>query len=510
MADFEPTIGLEVHAELKTKTKMFCACRNDPSEQHPNVNICPICMGHPGTLPVPNKEAVRLVQLVGAAFDCELAEFSKFDRKNYFYPDLPKGYQISQYDLPFCRSGTLTLSNGTAVRIHRIHLEEDTGRLSHPEGKDYSVVDFNRAGVPLMELVTEPDLSSAEDVELFARELKQILRYVGASDANMEKGEMRVEVNISLREMRGNTSFDGAQDKQNAPRKHAEEGEEKLGTKVEVKNLNSIRSARMAVAYEIDRQSKLLQESKEVAQETRGWHDDRQETFSQRTKEEAHDYRYFPEPDIPPLRFTQDELVRIRAEVPELPQARRERFAKEYGPSGEEIETMVADRAMGDYFEKSASELKAWLKAEGAEMSSEKTIGLAANYLLSDVRGILQEHASSIDDIETITPENFAELITLVAKKEITSRTAKDVLRKMYETGGDPSDIIEREGLRQVSDEGEIEKVVKQVIEENEEAVEDYRGGKEAALKFLVGKVMAATKGKANPQVAEKLLQKQL
>ena len=503
MSNYEAVIGLEIHAELKTRTKMFCVCLNDPDEKHPNVNICPICMGHPGTLPNPNKEAIALTQRVGAALGCALARTSKFDRKSYFYPDLPKGYQISQFDMPFCGKGALKLQNGKTIGITRIHLEEDSARSAHPEGKDYSSIDFNRAGRPLMELVTEPELRTAEDVELFAQELQRILRYVGASDANMEKGEMRVEVNLSLR-----------------PEPSAE-----MGTKVEVKNLNSVRSAKLAVAYEIKRQGDVLDDGNKVVQETRGWHDTNQRTFSQRKKEEAHDYRYFPEPDIPPFTFEPSAIEQIERGLPELPAQRRERFRAEYGLTDEEIGVFVDDKAMGEYYEAAVSELLAWAKAgesgrgtvpseargglspRGTHPDPERLKKLAANYLLSDLRGILLEKGASVTDLK-ITPEDFAELVKLVAEDKITSRVAKDVLQEMFSTGQDPSEIVEEKGLSQVVDEGELEGVANQVIADNTKAAADFKEGKEEALKFLIGKMMAITKGKANPKLAADLLRK--
>ncbi|OHA48250.1 MAG: glutaminyl-tRNA synthase (glutamine-hydrolyzing) subunit B [Candidatus Terrybacteria bacterium RIFCSPHIGHO2_01_FULL_58_15] len=514
---YEAVIGLEIHSELKTRTKMFCACRNDSNEHHPNVNVCPICLGHPGTLPVPNREAIRLTQRVGAALGSELARYSKFDRKNYFYPDLPKGYQISQYDLPFCSGGSLALENGHTVRITRIHLEEDTGTLAHPPAADYSSVDFNRAGVPLMELVTEPDLRSAEDVALFAEELQRILRYVRASDANMEKGEMRVEVNISLRLVSGsgprgatprnpdpepNQSSDS---RSTGPNEH----DAPLGTKVEIKNLNSIRSARLAVAYEIERQQQLLERGDKVSQETRGWHDGKEQTFSQRSKEEAHDYRYFPEPDIPPLRFTEEEISEIHAEVPELPQARRQRFAQEFGLTPQETALLVDDKQIGEYYEATVSELREWVSSEGGKQDPVRLTRLAANYLLSDLRGLLVEHGGTVGDL-LIKPEDFAELMKILAQGKVTSRAAKDILRQMFGTGRDPSELIEEHGLAQLSDEGEIAEIAGRVIAENPKAIADYQSGKEAVLSFLVGKVMAASRGRANPERAKGALLKAL
>src|SRR3990167_1819131 len=308
-----PTIGLEIHAELKTQSKMFCSCKNDPAEQHPNINVCPICLAHPGTLPVANKDAINKVIRVGLALGCTISEHSKFDRKNYFYPDLPKGYQISQYDMPFCKGGKLTVGEKD-IYITRVHLEEDTGRLAHPVGAEYSLVDFNRAGVPLMELVTEPDITSSQEASAFAQELQLILRYLGASDADMEKGQMRVEANISVRP----------------------QGQKKLGTKMEVKNLNSFRAVEGAIEYEIQRQTGALEQGDNIIQETRGWDDVKGTTYSQREKESAHDYRYFPEPDLPPFQFSKKEIESLEAQLPEFPQQRRKRLLEEYGLSGKE------------------------------------------------------------------------------------------------------------------------------------------------------------------------------
>ncbi|MFH1575831.1 MAG: Asp-tRNA(Asn)/Glu-tRNA(Gln) amidotransferase subunit GatB, partial [Candidatus Nealsonbacteria bacterium] len=345
MMNYQPTIGLEIHVELRTKSKMFCSCLNNPDEKHPNINICPICLGHPGTLPVINEEAVKKVIKTGLALNSRIPEHSKFDRKNYFYPDLPKGYQISQYDAPICQGGWLevrppditilggrTSPNRKKINITRVHLEEDTGRLIHPKGTEYSLVDFNRAGVPLMELVTEPDITSAKEAKAFAEELRLILRYLRVSHADMEKGEMRVEVNISLKN-----------------------GKE-LGTKVEIKNLNSFRSVEYGIDYEIARQGKLLDAGKKVVQETRGWDAAKEVTVSQRIKESAHDYRYFPEPDLPPLQFEAEDIKKIKGEIPELPQLRRERFKEEYGLGFEETEMFVQNKELGEYFEKVVSE----------------------------------------------------------------------------------------------------------------------------------------------------------
>jgi aspartyl-tRNA(Asn)/glutamyl-tRNA(Gln) amidotransferase subunit B len=494
--DLKPTIGLEIHVHLKTKSKMFCDSPNNPDETRPNINVCPVCMGHPGVLPVINQEAVEKTIKAGLALNCEIAKFSKFDRKNYFYPDLPKGYQISQYDLPFCENGYLELNN-KKIRIRRIHLEEDAGKLIHDEKTGTTLVDFNRAGVPLMELVTEPDLNSASEAREFAKKLQLIFRYLGASDADMEKGQMRVEVNISLG---GIGSYSGA-DKLS------------LGTKVEVKNINSSTAVVSAIDYESNRQKMLLEKGQPVIHETRGWDETKQKTVSQRTKEEAQDYRYFPEPDLPPLTFTDEEIQRWRAQLPELPQQRKIRFTQEYSLPEKDIEVLVQNKDLGEYYEKVSSEFLAWLEAEGKEPKSDedkiKFYKLAVNYLLTDLNALIQEASAPIEELK-ITPENFAEFVTMIYDGKITSKTAKEILKEMFETGKDPSHIVEEGGLAQVSDEGEIEKAVEKVIAENPKPAEDYKKGKQEALQFLVGKVMAETKGKANPGIVKEILSKKL
>ena len=477
---YTPTIGLEIHVELRTKSKMFCSCANNPDEKQPNVNICPICMGHPGTLPVINEEALKMVIKTGLALNSSIPEHSKFDRKNYFYPDLPKGYQISQYDEPLCKGGFLTV-NGRKIDITRVHLEEDTGRLIHPKGTEYSLVDFNRAGIPLMELVTEPDINSAEEAKAFAEELRLILRYLGVSDADMEKGEMRVEANISL--------GDG----------------KKLGTKVEIKNLNSFRSVEYGINYEIERQEKVLKADKKVIQETRGWDAAKEVTVTQRIKEAAHDYRYFPEPDLPPLQFTPEEVKKIKAEIPELPQSRRERFKKEYVLGEQEIEIFVQNKGLGEYFEKVVSEFSPRLLREEIL----KLIKLAANYLISDLQSLLSGRSVTDKDFK-ITPENFAEFIDLIAQGTISSKIAKAVLQEIFITGGDPSNIIKEKGLTQITGAKEIEAAVQTVIAQNHQAVADFKKGKGNALQFLIGKVMLETRGKASPEVTGDLLKKLL
>ena len=499
--DYQPIVGLEIHVELNTKSKMFCSCGNNPNAVIPNSEICPICMGHPGVLPVINEEAVKKTIKTGLALNCQIPKCSKFDRKNYFYPDLPKGYQISQLYMPFCKNGYLdirvdSLSNSrkfARVRIREVHLEEDVGRLKHE--KDYSLVDFNRAGIPLMELVTEPDLNSAKEARKFAEELQLILRYLDVSDADMEKGQLRVEANISL----------------------GEKG--KLGTKVEIKNLNSFRAVEKSIDYEIERQTRILKAGKKVIQETRGWLDEatassrrvagarvvdvRGATVSQREKEYAHDYCYFPEPDLPPLHFEKEEIEKIRAEIPELPQQKRERFKREYELDGKSIEVFVQNKELGEYFEKVVSEFEPRLSKEKLS----KVIKLATNYLITDLQGLLKG-ASVSDKNFLITPENFAEFINLIAEEKISSKIAKIVLEEMFKTGADPSHIIQEKGLSLITDEKKVEKVIQKVVAENQKAVSDFKKGKGTALQFLIGQVMAKTKGKAHPEIVKNLLTK--
>ena len=504
MAKYEPVIGLEIHAELKTKTKMFCACKNDSDERHPNVNICPVCTGQPGVLPVLNKEAIYSVIKTGLALKSKISEVTKWDRKNYFYPDLPKGYQISQYDEPICLGGKLKIPGfDKEVRIRRIHLEEDTGRLLHFSHVGHSLIDFNRAGVPLMELVTEPDLQSGEEASTFAQELQLILRYLEISDANMEKGQMRVEANLSLKP----------------------EGSKELGVKVEIKNLNSFKAVRDAIDYEIKRQTELLEEGKKIAQETRGWNESSGKTIPQRSKEESYDYRYFPEPDLPPLRIDFGMVREFEATLPELPSDKRERFKKHYGLADKQINILIADKKLSGFFENVISEFMNWeregldkdsLLASGldakphlVEKEKQSLINLAVNYLLSDLLGLLNEASAEIDDIR-IDAENFAEWIGLIHRGVITSRAAKDVLKEMWETGKDPSLVIKEKNLVQIKNAGELETAANKIIAENQTAVSDYKKGKVESLQFLVGQIMKETRGKANPEIISEILKKLL
>jgi len=453
-----PTIGLEIHAELKTATKMFCSSANNPDATEPNVHICPICMGHPGTLPTINKAAVRHVLRVGLAVEGELADYTEFDRKNYFYPDIPKGYQISQYEHPLVKGGILK-----GVAIHRIHLEEDTARSQHADGTGESLVDFNRAGVPLMELVTEPVIHTAKEASAFARELRLLLRTLGVSDADMEKGQMRVEANVSVGE--------GAV----------------LGTKVEVKNLNSFRSAERAIEYEVARQNELLDRGERVVQETRGWDEVGQKTFSQRQKEESHDYRYFPDPDLPSLRISEvPEFATdaLRASLSELPQERRIRYQRDYQMRADEIEFFLTNEPMAQLLE-AVAEL-----ARNKDM-----VRLGVNYIVSDLAALTRGEGTQL----LFNAEQFVRLMQMLQENKISSRGAKDILAVMHKEGGEPEKIAEYHNLWQESDTALLEKVAVTVIDKNPGPVAEYRSGKEAALQYLVGQGMKATRGSANP-----------
>ena len=459
--NWKTTIGLEVHAELNTKTKMFCACKNDSDEKRPNVNVCPICLAHPGTLPVINKEAVKHVLKVGLAVGGKLADFSEFDRKNYFYPDIPKGYQISQYKHPLVSGGELL-----GVQITRIHLEEDTAKSTHQE--ESSLVDFNRAGVPLMELVTEPVINSSSEVVKFGEELQLLLQYLGVAEANMEKGEMRLEANISV----SDTDI--------------------LGTKVEVKNLNSFRSAERAIEYEVSRQIEVLKMGKKVVQETRGWNDAKQITFSQRSKEDSHDYRYFPDPDLPKLKLSEvtelNENV-LRSQIKETPKEKRERFKKYYGIKESDISFYVSNIKLGSLFEEASVGLKP------------KDFQLLSNYVVSDLASF-GEKSFSIDS------KYLSDLILMFVSGEISSRGAKDILYKMIETNDNPKVIAEREGLFQKSNEEDLIKIANNIINQNMAVVSEYRNGKISALQFLVGQGMKSTGGSANPKILKDTFEK--
>src|ERR1035437_65752 len=471
---YYPTIGLEIHAELKTNTKMFCGCLNDPNEKKPNVNICPVCMAHPGALPVPNKKAIENVIKVGLAIDGKIADFSEFDRKNYFYPDIPKGYQISQYKYPIVTGGHLA-----GMDVTRVHLEEDTANNKHDRG-DFSLIDFNRAGVPLMELVTEAHTfenieETAKVATKFAKELQLILWYLGVSEANLEKGEMRVEPNISI---------------SNDPKK--------LSTKVEVKNLNSFRSVERAIKYELERMTKLWEEGKEseIVQETRGWDEAKQKTFSQRKKEGSADYRYFPDPDLPKMKLHEAfDLEKMKKDLPELPEAKRARYKKDFGIKDEDVEVYINDPELGVRFSIIAEIL----------INPEK-IKIASNYITSDYIGIKKLNKEA----KMPSAENFSELINLVAENKISSRAAKDILAMIVIKDESPMKIATEKKLLQSNDEGELKAIVQKAIDENPETVAVYKSGKENAIMSLVGKIIKESNGSANPQIVIKLLKEML
>jgi aspartyl-tRNA(Asn)/glutamyl-tRNA(Gln) amidotransferase subunit B len=485
---YETIIGIEVHAQLRTQSKMFCACPTAPADgesDEPNTRTCPVCMGLPGALPVANRHAVELVMLTGLALDCHVAtEAVQFERKNYFYPDLPKGYQISQYALPLCSGGMLAVpvpaeEQEVTVRITRAHLEEDTARMQHG-GRGYSLVDFNRAGVPLMEIVTEPDIRTPAQARAYGETLRDILRYIGASNADMEAGSMRIEGNISLRPV----------------------GSDRFGTKVEVKNLNSFRSLERAMAYEIERQTDALERGEQLVQETRGWDEHGGRTITQRVKEEANDYRYFPDPDLPPLRPSQSWVDALRASLPELPAARRLRYEDALGLSPYDAGVLTGDVALANYFDS--------VVAAGA--SRGVTPKAAANWVSGEFSRLLNQHAAEglRADGVALTPERLAELIDAVEAGRVSGTNAKAVLARTFETGESPAAVIEAEGLGQVSDSGAIADAVKAVLDDHPSQVEEYRSGKQQLYGFLVGQVMKRTQGRADAKLVNEELRRQL
>ncbi len=498
---YQTIIGLEIHAELKTKSKMFCACDNDASGKAPNTTVCPICLGHPGTLPVPNKKAIEAVIAAGLALNCQISRFSKFDRKNYFYPDLPKGYQISQYDMPLAFKGFLEI-DGEEIEITRIHLEEDTGKSFHPKGSEHTLIDFNRAGTPLMELVTEPVIKDSTQAKKFCQKYQQLLRYLEISNAEMEKGEMRCEANISIQE-------DGAFEYKDGEIKPL--GKKILNKKVEVKNINSFRALEKAINFEIKRQTELIEKGEEVKGETRGWDDKKNETVSQRTKESSADYRYFPEPDIPPLEIDGEWLADIKASLPELPVKKSKRFQQEYGLSEDIAEVITTDKDLANWSEQVISELSAWIEANGddADRQDKKLAKTAGNWISGELLKHLKANNDKIDNLK-MTPENFAELICLIYQGKINSSAGQTILEFMYNNGGDPTDIMKEMGLEQLDDRAELEKAAKKIITENPGQAEQYKKGKTNIIQFLLGKLMAATSGKANPKTAKELLEKNL
>ena len=475
--DFEVVIGLEVHSQLLTRSKMFCSCSTDYANAAPNTHVCPICMGMPGVLPVINQQAVTYTIMTALALNCSIPEYSKFDRKNYPYPDLMKGYQISQYDIPLSRHGFLTIEqNGQTkkVGITRVHLEEDTARLLHHEG--YSLVDVNRAGTPLMEIVSEPDMRSPEEARLYMQRLREILVYLGVSSGRMEEGSLRCDANISVR-----------------PR-----GQQELGVKTEIKNMNSFRSVERALAYEAQRQIALLRAGESISQETRGWVETKGITVSQRGKEEADDYRYFPEPDLPPLVISRERVEEIRAQLPELPDARRQRYASEYGLSKQDANSLTEDKALGDYFERivavsRSKERRARAKAAGI-------------LVLNDVARLLKASNTDVQDCP-LSPEAAANLLDLLENERITGRQAKEVIDEAFASGKMPEEIVKEKGFAPpISDTAALEEIIAGIIANNTKIVTDYRSGKVNAAQALIGQVMKQTRGQARADVVRTIL----
>jgi len=469
--EYEAVIGMEVHVEINTKSKIFCGCSTEFNAP-PNTNVCPICLGFPGVLPVLNREMVNKSVAAGLALNCQISRWSKMDRKNYFYPDMAKNYQISQYDLPLCFKGHLDIDVDGEIRrigITRAHMEEDTARNTHTIGGGQSGVDFNRSGVPLLEIVTEPDLRSAKEAYAYLVTLKQILQYLDVSDCNMEEGSLRAEANISVRP-KGTTDF---------------------GAKTEVKNVASFSGVQKAIEYEIARQIQVLEEGGRVLQETRGWDADRGVTVTQRLKESAHDYRYFPEPDLVPIVVDAAWEARIRDGLPELPMARKQRFMEQYGLSAYDAMVLIATRSLADYYEACV--------AAGAEPKK------AANWVMGDLQALLTDSKMEITQCR-ISPSALAAMIRMIEEGAISGKIAKEVLADMFESGKEPQAIVEEKGLSQISDEAAIEAIVAQVLNDNPAQVEQYKAGKEKVMGFLVGQVMKASRGKANPELVNKIL----
>ncbi len=490
---YEPVIGLEVHAELQTQSKMFCTCRViDPTDAEPNTAVCPVCAGMPGTLPVVNRMAVEFAMRVALALECTINETSVFARKNYFYPDLPKGYQITQYEQPLAEHGQLIIHTSTGertIRVRRVHLEEDTGKLTHMTGatavavaegspdnikRPYTLVDLNRAGVPLLEIVSEPNMHSIEEARIYAEGLREILRYVEVNSGDMEKGVIRFEANVSVRPA----------------------GELELGKRVEIKNLNSFRALERATAFEIERQSKVLSGGGRVDQETLGWDDIKEQTYSQRSKEEAHDYRYFPEPDLPPLVVDRAWIEQVRLGLPELPHAKYKRFVSDYGLTEYAASRLVESRRVADYFEQAAG-------------SGSVTARSLANWIVGELFALANLAGGSTDPLK-IPPSALAELVGLVERGEINQATGKQVLAEMAASGKRASEIVSRDGLKQVSDADLIARVVSEALTENPAEVASYKAGKTGVANFLFGQAMKKVAGKANPQVVKAELEKQL
>ncbi len=473
--DFEAVIGLEVHVQLKTNSKIFCSCSTEFGAP-PNTHTCPVCLGMPGVLPVLNRKAVEYAMKMALATNCTINKTNVFARKHYFYPDLPKGYQISQYELPLAEDGWIdveTEAGGRRIRINRIHMEDDAGKLIHDESRPVSYVDLNRTGTPLIEIVSEPDIRTPEEASSYLKKIRQIVRYLNISDGNMEEGSLRCDANISLR-----------------PR-----GREEFGTKAELKNMNSFRHVQKALEYEIRRQSALLLDGKEIVQETRLFDASKGVTHSMRGKEEAHDYRYFPDPDLVPIKIDDKWLNEVKGSLPELPDEKRERFVSEYGLPEYDAEVLTGSVDLAEYFE---AAVKLYPKPKKV-----------SNWIMVELLKLIKKEDHDIASSK-VTPEVLAELLSLIEKGTISNKIAKKILEEIHEKGGSPSEIVEREGLSQVSDESELSAIVEQVLRDNPKEVEKYRAGKKKVMGFFVGQVMRQTRGKANPQMVNELLRRLL
>lgn len=476
---YEAVIGLEVHTELQTTTKIFCGCKTSFGAE-PNTNVCPVCLGLPGVLPVLNKRVLEFAVRAGLALNCEISRFSKFDRKNYYYPDLPKNFQTSQFDLPICERGHLDIEvNGEKkqIRITRAHMEEDAGKLVHHgtsiTDSDYSLVDYNRTGTPLLEIVTEPDMRSAKEAVAYLEKMRAILQYIGISDCRMEEGSLRCDANVSVRPV----------------------GQKELGTKAEIKNINSFKGVERAIEYEALRQAEILEDGGKIIQETRTWDEKEGVTKSMRTKEEANDYRYFPEPDLAPFTVSEEYIEDIRKTLPELPDERRERYIANFGLSSTDAQYMTNDKDTSDYFEK--------VVAAGADPKA------SVNWIMGEFASQLSNAGIEIAKAP-VTPENLAKLLALIAKGTISGKIAKKVFAEMWKDGADPEEIVKAQGLVQISDTGALKELVVKVIANNPKAVEDFKAGKKKAVGALVGQIMKETKGKANPKVISELLNDEL
>lgn len=473
-AKYETVIGLEVHAQLATDSKIFCNCSTEFGAE-PNMHTCPVCLGLPGTLPVLNKKVVDYAIMAGLATNCSIADYSKFDRKNYFYPDLPKAYQISQFDLPICREGYIEVELEDGVKkigITRIHMEEDAGKLIHEGSIDKSsgsLVDYNRTGVPLIEIVSEPDMRTAAEARQYLTQLKKILEYIAVSDCNMDEGSLRCDANVSIRPL----------------------GQKEFGTRTELKNMNSFKAVEKAIEYEVERQKEVIENGGQVVQETRTWDDSLNKTISMRGKEQAHDYRYFPEPDLVPLEIDSEWVDSIRNQLPELPREKKERFVKEYGIPEYDAGVLTDSLALATFFEDC--------------VSSYNDAKAVSNWIMGDFLRLVKEENLDIEEVK-ITGALMAKMLQLMDKGVISSKIAKTIFEEMFKTGKDPETIVEEKGLKQISDEDKLEEIVEKILEENPEAIEDIRNGKDRAIGFLVGQVMKETRGKANPGMVNKLI----